>query len=338
MKIGELRALLAQYTEQRLRLIIAEMYKAIPKSVREEKEIDDILTHPEELLKPKVHRKKAEAQPRMEELKNEADQFIEYAYQQYYLTPNSHVPKKERPKWRFIVKRLHKSILASAVDEANVPIASELLTKLYTMLCYSCEYTLFSAYDTFESIGIEQTTFFGNVLELKFRHESPMEFARNSIRLIVDHSLNRYTLHSDLMEIALHYLQSLDITELAIQICDELIADTRRQPVSKKSTWMGDVEYRKRRKLNNLVEMAFLCYGELQDFEQGVEYFKANYLETEPEVKLYILLRFLFLFQQEELFVQEYERALKEKIKPRKQLVKLYETVKATGEFPEFFD
>lgn len=337
MKIGELRALLARYSEDRLRVIIAEMYKAIPKSVREEKEIDDLLSSAGEHLKPQAHRKKGEVQPSIEELQHETDQFVRYAYEQYYLSPNSFVPKKERPKWRFIAKRLYKSILASAADEVNIPTASELLTKLYTMLCYSCEYTLFSAYDPFESVGIEQSTFFGSVLELKSRHELPKEFARSSIKLIVDHALNRYTLDSDLMEIALHYFRDLDLTELAIQICDELVAEARRQPITRKSSWIGDVDYRKRRRLNNLVEMAFLCFGELQEFEQGIEYFKTNYVEPDPETKLYVLLRFLFLFQQEELFVREYRTALKEKIKPREQLVKLYERVKTTGELPEFF-
>jgi hypothetical protein len=337
MKIGELRALLNGYSEHQLRMIIAEIYKAIPKSVKEDKEIDSILTNPEDVVKPRAHSKKHEQLPDIGILREETTQFIEYAYQQYFLSPNSHVPKKERPKWRFTAKRLYRSLVALAVDEANLPLASELLTKLYTMLCYSCEYTLFSAYDTFESVGIEQTTFFENVLELKFRHESPPEFVRNAIKLIVDHSINRYTLYSDLMEITLHYLHNFDILELALNICNELMTETKAKPSKQKNSLSGIGDYRRTRKINNLVEMAFLCYGELQEFEQAIQYFGVNYIENTPEVKLYILLRFLFLFQQEELFIQEYQRALKEKVKPRETLVKLYERVQKTGEFPEFY-
>jgi hypothetical protein len=337
MKVAELRALLKGYSEDQLRVVVVEMYKAIPKSVKEDKEIDSILTNPEEMTAPRAHSRKHEKLPDPGALQEETTRFIEYAYQQYFLSPNTYVSKKERPKWRFTAKRLYKSIITSAENEENLPIASDLLTKLYTMLCYSCEYTLFSAYDTFESVGIEQSTFFGNVLELKFRHESPPEFVKTAINLIVDHALNRYTLYSDLMEISLHYLRSFDIIELAIAVCDQMLLKTKEAPNKQKKGLSGISDYKRNRKLNNLVEMAFLCYGELQEFDTAIEYFKAHYVENDPEVKLYILLRFLFLFQQEELFIQEYENALKEKTKPRKQLREFYEKVKATGEFPAYY-
>jgi hypothetical protein len=338
MKVAELRALLEKYSDQQLRVIIAEMYKAIPKAVKEDKEIDSILTNPRDLLERKPPEKKKEPLPDMDELEYETSQFIEYAYQQYYFAPNSYVPKKQRPQWRFVARRLYKSLVAAAAANAeDLPLASELLTKLYVMLCYSCEYVLFSAYDSFESVGIEQATFFRSVLDLKYRHESPDEFVNNSIILIVDHSLNRYTLYSTLMEIAIHYISDLNFIEMALTTCDRIIAETRKEPETKKKGWTDTNDYRKNRKLNNLVEMKFLCYAELQEFEEGIEYFEKNYLEQNLEVKLYILLHLLFLFQQKELFIQIYQKALKQQVKPRERLVKFYETLQSTGEFPEYF-
>jgi hypothetical protein len=66
-----------------------------------------------------------------------------------------------------------KNINHAATREANVAKAAELLEKLYVMLCYSCRYTLFSAYDSFQSVGVAQEDFFRAVLRHKRHHENP---------------------------------------------------------------------------------------------------------------------------------------------------------------------
>jgi hypothetical protein len=43
MLISELRELLKKYKDDDLRLLISEMYKSIPKKLREDKDIDDML-------------------------------------------------------------------------------------------------------------------------------------------------------------------------------------------------------------------------------------------------------------------------------------------------------
>jgi len=44
MLISQVRETLKRYKEEDLRLLVAEMYKAIPKKVREEKDIDDMIS------------------------------------------------------------------------------------------------------------------------------------------------------------------------------------------------------------------------------------------------------------------------------------------------------
>ncbi len=80
MRIAEVRALLEKYSEQQLRCIIAEMYKVIPKAIKKEKDIDGILSNPDELTQAKRRRKKLPAIPDIEPLQHETEQFIEYAY------------------------------------------------------------------------------------------------------------------------------------------------------------------------------------------------------------------------------------------------------------------
>ncbi len=337
MRIAEVRTLLEKYSEQQLRLIIAEMYKAIPKAIKEDKDIDGILTNPDDLTPSKARKKKQPTIPEIETLRDETEQFIDYAYHQYYFAPNNLVPKRQRPKWRFIAKRLYKALLAAAANEEHLPLASDLLTQLYVMLCYSCSYTLFSAYDSFQSVGIEQPVFFKSVLTLKFRYESRKEFVKQAISLIVDNSVNRYTLYTNLMDVALEFLTTPDVKELAIQTCDELLQQVKTSPIPQKEALAGHAEYQRKEKINNLVKMAFLCCGHLHEFERGVQYFTRNYVEKSQEVKLYILLQLLFWFQQKDVFVQEYQKAVKNGITPRERLVNIYDTIQATGELPEHF-
>lgn len=238
--------------------------------------------------------------------------------------------KRERPKWRFIVKRLYKDLLAVA-DESDVPEAAKLLEELYQLLCYSCSHTLFSAYDSFESIGIEQEEFFWRVLAPKYRCEDKNTFIKNALLSMVNNPLNRYTLRENLMVVILEFIKTPDLREMTIAKCSELIEIIKREPLSKKEHLAG---YRKQEKLNNLAKMAFLCYVHLYDYQNAISYFKANYCEDDKEVALYVLLRLLVGIDQKDYFLQEYEKALKNGITPRDTLKKIYSLTKEKGELP----
>jgi len=236
MRIADVRKLLETYSKTQLQVIIAEMYKAIPKAVKEDKNIDEILTNPDASTSSKKRRKPVPV-PDIESLRDETEQFIDNAYNQYYFAPNSVVSKRNRPKWRFVVKRFYKSLLAVATVEADLPIASDLLEQLYVMLCYSCSYTLFTAYDSFQSVGIEQTTFFQSVLSLKHAHEPLATFVPNAIALIVENSVNRYTLPTTLMHIAMGFFQTPDIQELGIRACDTTITQEKSRTKTARDDW-----------------------------------------------------------------------------------------------------
>jgi len=49
----------------------------------------------------------------IEALAFETEQFVSNAYSQYYYIPNSVVPKRERPQWRFTVLRFFGPSLTS---------------------------------------------------------------------------------------------------------------------------------------------------------------------------------------------------------------------------------
>lgn len=331
MKISEVRSTIDKYSEDQLRLIISELYKTIPKAVKEQNDIDGMLKDPDRLKKPRSKTRQKEA-PDIEWLKYETEQFVEDAYNQYYFAPNRFVPKKDRPKWRFLVKRLYKDLLAAtSADKDDMPEAARLLEKLYQLLCYSCSYILFSAYDPFQSVGVQQEEFFRRVLALKYNCEDKNTFMKNALLLMVNNSHSRDTVSEDLMEVILEFTKTPDLREMAIASCSELIEAIKREPVRKKERWY---EYERKHKLNDLTKMGFLCYSQLHECPKAISYFKTNYSESDREVALYALLRMLWRLNQKDYFLQEYEKAIENGIAPREILKKAYRFTKENDELP----
>jgi len=326
-----------KYSEAQLRLIIFELYKAIPKAVKEESDIDGILRNPNSLTQPRPKTRQREV-PDIELLNYEAERFVDYAYKQYYLAPNRFVSKQNRPKWRFVVKRLYKDLLATSADENNVSEAARLLERLYQLLCYSCSRVLFSAYDSFESIGIGQEEFFRRVLALKYNCEDKNTFIKNALLSMVNNPLNRYTLHEDLIEVILEFAKTPDLREMTIANCSELIEIIKGEPsVQKEGPSAYDKHkssYERREKLNTLTKMAFLCYARLYEYPKAISYFTANYCEPNKETALYVLLRMLSRLNQKDYFLQEYEKAIENGINPRETLKKAYRATTEKGELP----
>ena len=71
---------------------------------------------------------------------------------------------------------------------------------------------LSNSYDVFESIGITQSDFFNQVILLNLnRYDDKRDFINRNIKLIVNNSVNRYTLYSSLMIIFINYLDIPDM-------------------------------------------------------------------------------------------------------------------------------
>lgn len=330
MKIAEVRALLAGYSPEQLKLIIAEMYKAIPKKIKEDKGIDAIVKDPDAFVRSKKGKKKPKL-PDIFDLQEETETFLENAYAQNYFAPNRVIPKSQRFKWRFIVKRLYKDLIAAASDEKNLPIAARLVEKLYCLLCYACGVILFSCWDPFDSVQVEQPEFFRSLLALKSRNEPAKEFVGNTIRLIVENQVNRYTLPMELMEVALEFFTTPDLKEMAVTACEREIKALKQPQKEGKQAKKRKRNSRrdKASRINELTGMAFLACASLRDFERGVAIINEHYQSPCPEVRLYVLMNLLRSFQQDRYLIEAYERAVRQGVKPREELVRIYENAKA---------
>jgi hypothetical protein len=339
MLVSELRALLKKYNEEDLRLLISEMYKAMPKKLREEKEIDALLQDVHLQLRLKRVDRVRNRQIDINDLKPDIEQFIDFAYNQYYFAPNNFIHKKERPKWRFKVKAYIKSLQEVPLEGEEGRTATALLEKLYEMLCYACAYYIFSTEDPFKSVGIEQTTLLDIVIKRKLGHGINKESVKSVLALVINSTADRETLPSFLINVMMENLQYPDSKEIAIEQGMALKAELERKKAnpSKESCFSSHSDYEREEKINNLVETVFRLYIELCEYEKGIKYFKNNNIKRNSEVSLFILLELLFEYDLKEYWLNEYDEAVEKGVKPRESLQRTYNYIKENDELPDCF-
>ncbi|WP_297418914.1 hypothetical protein [Clostridium sp.] len=339
MLISEVRELLKKYKEDELRLIISEMYKSMPKKMRENKDIDALLQDVNAYLRIGKVEIIKDSQTDIKNLKLEIEQFVDYAYKQYYFVPNSFVHKKERPKWRFKVKAYIKSLQVISVESEEGSVATDLLEKLYNMLCYGCGYYIFSTDNPFRSVGIEQVVLLDTVIVRKLGNGINKESIKSAIELVINSNVDRETLHSSLINVFVKNLKSSDAKKIAIDLCMDLKEklDKSKSNSSKKSLFLDSSDFQRKEKINNLVEMVFKLNIALCEYDEAIKYFNCNNVDRDSEVTLYVLLRLLLEYELKEYWLREYDEALKKGVKPREALKKTYKYICESDKLPEYF-
>lgn len=336
MLVSELRELLKKYNQEDLRLIVAEMYKSMPKKLREDKDTDELIKDVHGYLDIGKREKAQEKQANMEELKPKIELFIEYAYNQYYFTPNNYVHKKERPKWRFIVKQYIKDLQTFPGDTPEGKTATELLAKIYKMLSYACGYYIFNTDNPFNSVGIGQTELLDIVIKRILGNGIDRESIKSAIQLVIKSNVDRVTLNSSLINTLISNLKSTDFKEIAIEQSLKIKEEMARPVPNKKKSYSDTyTEYKREEENNLLVEIIFKLYLELCEYDKAIKYFNSNYKEWDKEVTLFILLLNLHLYGLKDYWVKVYEDAVKRGTEPRNRLRETYEYIKENGDLPE---
>ncbi|WP_047155557.1 hypothetical protein, partial [Aneurinibacillus tyrosinisolvens] len=240
-------------------------------------------------LKGKKSSKKAAEPTDFISLKAEIEQFIEYANHQYYLAPNRVVPKKDRPKWRFTVKRVVNQLMQFAEEPQYAGESACLLESLYKLICRACSEYLFNTEDPFRSIMIDQLDFFRSVVALKKKVESPEKWISDSILLIIDCETDRELARIDLMGPLWEVAEEKWLKELLIKQCDLLLQAYLRERKEiqekqgtkiKKSGWSfpSSPDMHIQRKIENLVLMVLMAHFNMDNYKAGIDYFKKYYV------------------------------------------------------------
>ncbi len=235
MKVKELREKLSELKKDEIIKIASEFYKLISKSKREDNDLDSLVNNPKQMLQ----KKKPNKSESLEELDILIKEFVEDVREQYYLVPNRKVSKSERATWRFKVKRWYKALSNTSRADKNIDKQAELLSDLYEIMCESCEYNYFTAFDSFGSIGVEQIVFYRTVVDFLQESKGKIDSLKKCIELIINNGLNSYTLYSYLMNEFISTLESTDSKYKSIEIIKKMIKknDSELTKENQNITW-----------------------------------------------------------------------------------------------------
>jgi hypothetical protein len=314
--VKDLRQLLEKYSDSTVREIVVEMYKKIPKKIKEDNGIDYYLEHIEQAmdktLKPKVE------EIDFDDLSLDVSEFIGNVKAGYYFSPNRVVDKTRRSKWRVEAKRYIKGLLGA--NEDNAEEASELLLELYETLSTACGYTILVSDNPFQTLGYKQEEFLKVVFEKRFHNGYTQKKIEEACKTIINSYVDRETVYRDLNESLVETLQTDEAREMALDF------------LSKYKSVSSD-EYTRRQKRNYATDLYLMIKLKMNDYDGGISYFLANYQERDPEITMYCLLT--YYLRKEDLnsyWLREYESALKRGIDFRNGLKEQYVERKAKAE------
>ena len=328
MTVAELKEELKKYNTEQLVKLIVELYKKIPKRLKEDDDIDGTIKNAETLNAPKAG--KQTEKPNIAELRKQVSEFVTNAMAQNYFAPNKTVPKTKRSKWRFEVKNYIRLLTAIPVESEGGKEATELLKELYNTLSYGCNYWIFTSDDPFRSVQIDQCDFLDAVISRKLREGMTEVNLKYCIDVVINSNVDRETLHSDLLCTFINNLKITDTKEKVIEILKKLKTELEinlQKPLAKKYYFDNHEEYNLKEKIRNIAETVLRLYIKMYEYENGIEYFNNNYIEKDEEILKYVLFKILEEYDLKNEWIKEYESSVK-RIKLRESLQKTYDCLK----------
>lgn len=319
MKIADLRKLLENTNDELLKKTIVEVYKLVPSAKKDD--ADSIIA---DILSGNGGKKvKKDKGCDFIKLSQEIICFLENAYQQNYFAPNRVIPKKDRPKWRFLVKGYVKELDKISLDSEYYDVACDLLVKLYRMMCYACNSYLFSTNDPFQSVGIEQLDFYTMVAKKVLAIGYTEKNIETLLVCAATGGLSMNGLNLEQESALINLLDSQDSIYLSLKIAKEKIAELNDK-LSKMSKYANN-RYFIESDINNYCDFVLMAEIILKEDEEGISYYFDNCQEYDNEIILYRALNIADSFSNDDkLWVQYYNYGLKKKVKPRDNLIKEY--------------
>ena len=320
MLVKDLRKTLEKYDKKEMTDIVVELYKRLPKKVKEDYDIDKFI----EDINNKT--KKEEKKVSFDDLCSEMRYFLDCAKAGFYSSPNKVVPKKERSNWRFKAKRYYKELIKT-IPTTDIGVKStKLLIELYELVSRGTNTLVFTNWDTFRALGVSQTEYFDMLLKRVLSTGESINNIKVCIDLL-DNCKDTDVLDEVLINIFIDNLRTEESKLTAINLLDEKVVEVKEKIRSLGKKYNHYDMYYLEEDNNLYVETVTRLYFSSFEVDEGIKYYQKNYIHYNSEVKEYILLEILRELELYEDWITEYERASK-KIKLREELTKDYEKIK----------
>lgn len=296
MKVNELRETIKKYDENDKEKILVELYKRIPKNIKEDYNIDEYIKN----INKKIEKENIDIT--IERLEKEVKYFLECAYDDLYVRPNKIISKIERSKWRFKVKTFYKQLNVFLPTTEEGEKATDLLKDLFKILSYGTHYLTFSNWNTFGAIQITQSEFLKDIIQRKLLNGVTKENLKYCIDLL-NVKYDPQECHEEILRTFQSCLKTPDARYIAIELLKEQVESWKEK--YKKNNNYENEEY-----TNYFVECIVDIYFELCEIKEGISYFHKHYIRKDKEIKEYILLRKMEDFNLFKEWILEYEKNL----------------------------
>lgn len=297
MLVSELRKEIEKYDPKELQNIIVELYKRVPKYVKEDYNVDEFIKNPKN--KKKTDLKKVT----FEELQKEIIYFLQCVDQEYYAIPNKIISKKERSGWRFKAKRYYKELNRILPSAPTGGIATEFLIEIFKRLSIGSNRLLFSNWETFRALGISQVEYYDILIKRILDDGYSKEKLKKCIDLL-DVLKDPYELSYNMFWIFIENLKTQEMKETAISLLKEKVEEIK----IKIDNIKNDSTFELEELMNDYILCITEIYCMLSSCAQGISYFHKHYVERSAEVKEYILLKKLEELDLKEEWLKEYEK------------------------------
>ena len=318
MKVLELKNELKKYKSSDKDKIIIELYKRIPKRVKEDYNIDEFIKN----IDVKKETKKEVRY--INTLEKEINYFLQCAKMGLYASPNRIISKSERSKWRFKVKEFYKELNSISNNQEDIDKATDLLVSIFKILSYGSVNLTFSNWETFRAVQIPQFEFYDLIIKRKLKNN----FSKSNLQYVINLlyvDKDPYSLSEDMFDTLIDNLKTVDMKEIALELLKEEVVKIQEEIKSltkdRKSTF--DCVWN----LNLFVITILKIYINLYEVESGIKYFQKYYNEKSLEIKEYILLEILDNNQLYKEWIEEYEEHLS-KVNYRNSLKENYQRIK----------
>lgn len=299
MLVPELRKIIETYNNSEKDKIIIELYKRIPKQIKEDYDIDKFIAT---LNKEKPKEVKTLS---IEELEKEINYFVDCAYKGLYSCPNKVISKKERSNWRFKVRNYYKVLNQFLPDTPEGNKATQLLTKIFKVVSLGSCYLTFSNWETFRAIQVSQADFLENIIRRKLEEGINKENIKYCVELLTV-EYDPYDYHRIVLITFEQCMKTEEMKQTAIELLKEQVIKYQNKALELKKARQSD--YKPREYVEYFTECIVDLHFRLGEVDKGITYFHKNYTETTKEVKEYILLELLEKFELYDDWIKEYEK------------------------------
>lgn len=261
MKIDELRSTIKKYEKEELHYIIAQMYKMLPKKIKEEKNVDNLINDCSSFSNKAKKNQQLEPEINVEHLFYSVDDFDELARRGYYFRRNKTVTDSQRRKWRRTFKDYLNKLISIRSNSEHFETATEKIIMLRSLLEYASGHYCFTSCEVYEQLNISDYELAQIIISRIFSGLDFETALKKSIR--TSFFKREKTYHSPILD----FIKTQDQIELAISTAYKertyILSKTKEQYI------IDNVNL-------SIYFFIFILMIRQGDFEKGLEVFKKN--------------------------------------------------------------